>query len=177
MHDHVKRKRHHTVLDVVQQVTAAERTAPLWYGGLLLEKDGKSAQVGAARRKLSDDGHRAKPPKQHFQGSNVNTGKFTIRQNMSWNPETPEARGDGDQAAASGGGSSTGKQMPQPSTEVNMEVTTVMPPTTQQSERTVKLAEGRLELEFGDESEPGHESESKRVDPEQQTESDDQPPQ
>ena len=52
-----------------------------------------------------------------------------------------------------------------------------MSPTTQQAERTVKLAEGLLELGVGDESEPGHESESKGGDPEQQIKSDGQSPQ
>ena len=67
--------------------------------------------------------------------------------------------------------------MPRPSPEVNIEVTTAMPPTTQQSERTVESAEEPLELGVGDESEPGYESESKGGDPEQQVESDDQPQQ
>ena len=58
-----------------------------------------------------------------------------------------------------------------------MEVTTEIPPKTQQPERTVELAEGPLKLVIGSESEPGHESEFKGGDPEQQTESDDQPPQ
>ena len=64
--------------------------------------------------------------------------------------------------------------MPQPSLEVNMRVKAVMPPTTQQPERTVELAEGPLELGLGDESEPGHESELKDGNLKQKTESDDQ---
>ena len=67
--------------------------------------------------------------------------------------------------------------MPQPSPDVDMEVTTAMPPTTQQPERTVEPAEGPLELGVGNEPEPGNESEPKGGNPEQQTESDDQPPQ
>ena len=67
--------------------------------------------------------------------------------------------------------------MPQLSPEVNMQVTTVMQPTTQQPERTVELAEEPLKLGVGDESELGDESEFKGGDLEQQTESDDQPPQ
>ena len=77
---------------------------------------------------------------------NVHTGKIAIRQNVLWHLETPEVRGDGDRAAASGGVSSTCKQMPQPSPEVNLEVTTAMPPTTQQQERMVELAKGPLNL-------------------------------
>ena len=34
---------------------------------------------------------------------NINTGETAIRQNVSWYPEMPEVRGDGDQAAKSGG--------------------------------------------------------------------------
>ena len=171
MRDHVQRKRHHAVSDVIQQVVAAEPVAFLWPGGLL-EKDEKRTQVGAARRKVSDDGYRAEPPKQHLRG----LGKIAIRQNVSWLSETPKIRGDGDQAAASGG-SSTGKQMSQPNLEVNMKVTRAMPPTTQQPERTMELAKGPPVMGFGDESEPGHELKSKGGDPEQQTENDDQPPQ
>ena len=52
-----------------------------------------------------------------------------------------------------------------------------MSPTTQQAERTVELTEGPLELGVGDESEPGHEIESKGGDPEQQTKSGGQSPQ
>ena len=55
----------HAVSDVVQQLATAEPAAPLWHGGLI-EKDKKRAQVGAARRKVADDGHRAKPPKQYL---------------------------------------------------------------------------------------------------------------
>ena len=67
--------------------------------------------------------------------------------------------------------------MSQPILEVNMEVATTIPPTMQQPKRTVELEEGPLELGVGDKSEPGYESESKGDDPEQQTESDYQPPQ
>ena len=67
--------------------------------------------------------------------------------------------------------------MPQSIPKVNMELTTAIPSTTQQPERTVEPAEGPLELGIGYESEPGYESESKGGDPEQQTESEDQPPQ
>ena len=63
--------------------------------------------------------------------------------------------------------------MPQPTPDVNMDVTSAVPATTQQPERTVKVAEAPLELGVGNESEPGHESESKAGNPEQQTESDD----
>ena len=106
---------------------------------------------------------------------NVNTGEIVILQNVSGYAEKPEVRRDGGQAAASRGSSSAGKQMPQPSPEVDMELTTAIPPTTQQPERTVELAEGPPELEGGDESEPRYETESKHGDPGQQTESDDQP--
>ena len=51
-----------------------------------------------------------------------------------------------------------------------------MPPTKQQPERSVELAEGPLELRVGDESKTGHKSEPKGGDPEQQTKGDDQPP-
>ena len=52
-----------------------------------------------------------------------------------------------------------------------------MPPTTQQPERTVEIAEGPLELGVADEVEPGHQSDFKGGDLKQQTKSDDQPPQ
>ena len=65
--DHVQRKRHHVVPDVVRQVAAAEPAVPFWHSGLL-EKDKKRAQVGAAWRKVSDGWHGAKPSKQHLQG-------------------------------------------------------------------------------------------------------------
>ena len=42
-------------------------------------------------------------PSSTFRVLNVNIGEIAIRQNVSWHPETPEVRGDGDQAAASGG--------------------------------------------------------------------------
>ena len=116
-------------------------------------------------------------PSSTFRVLNVNTSEIAIRQNVSWYPETSEVWGNGDQATASGGGSSTGKQMPQPSPKVNMEVTTATPPIMQLPERTMELTEGPLELGVGDESESEHESESNGSDREQQTESDDQPPQ
>ena len=53
-------------------------------------------------------------PSSTFGALNVNTDEITIRQKVSWHPRTPEVRGDNGQAAASGGGSRTGKQMPQP---------------------------------------------------------------
>ena len=43
-------------------------------------------------------------PSSTFRVPNVNIGLIAIRQNVSWNPETPEIRGDGNQVAASGGG-------------------------------------------------------------------------
>ena len=43
-------------------------------------------------------------PSSTFRVLNVNTGEIAIHQNVSWHPKTPEVRGDGDQAAASGGG-------------------------------------------------------------------------
>ena len=70
-------------------------------------------------------------PSSIFRVLNVN-----IRHNVSWHPETPDVRGDAEQVAAFKGSSSTGKQMQQPSPEVSMELTTEMPPTTQQPERT-----------------------------------------
>ena len=88
-------------------------------------------------------------PSSTFRVLHAITGEMAIRQNVSWRPETPEVRGDSDQAAASGGGSSPGKQMPQPSSEINMEVTTAMSPTTQQPERRGELMEGPLELGAG----------------------------
>ena len=42
-------------------------------------------------------------PSSTFRILNVNAGKISIRQNVSWHHGTPEARGDGDQATASGG--------------------------------------------------------------------------
>ena len=62
----------------------------------------------------------------------VNPDKLILRQNVSWHHEMPEVRKDGHQATASGGGgnSTGGKQMPQPSFEVNMEVTTATSSTT-----------------------------------------------
>ena len=83
-------------------------------------------------------------PSSTFRAVNVNNDKVIIGQNASWHPETPEVRGDGDQTAPSGRESTTVKQMPQPSLEVNMEVITAMTPTTQQPERTVELPEGPL---------------------------------
>ena len=106
-------------------------------------------------------------PRSTFRVLKSNTGEIAIRKNVSWQPETPEVRGDGHQTAASGGRSNTGgKQMPQPSPEVGMEVTTALPLTTQQTQRTMEPAEGPLELGVGDKSQPGHESESKGGDPE-----------
>ena len=116
-------------------------------------------------------------PKRIFRVLNVNTGEILIHQSVSWHPETLKVQGDGDQTAVSGGGSSTGEQMPQPCPKVNMEVTTALPPTTQHPERTVELAEGPLELGVGDESESGHELGSKGGDPKQQTESGEHPQQ
>ena len=117
-------------------------------------------------------------PSSTFRVLNVNNGEIAILQSVSWHSETLEVRGDGDQAVASGGGSSTGgKQILQHSPEVNMEVATAMPPTTQQSERTGEPADGTLELGVGHESDQGHKSKSKGGDPEQHTASDSQQPQ
>ena len=46
------------------------------------------------------------------------------------------------------------KQMRQPNSDVNIEVTREVPPTTQQPERLVKPKEGPLELGVGNESDP-----------------------
>ena len=106
MLDHVQRKRHHAVSNEVQQVAAADPAAPVWHVGLL-EKDEKP-QLGTARRNVSGDGHPANHPRETFKVPNVNTGKICIGQNVLWHLETPEDRRNGDQAAASGGVSSTG---------------------------------------------------------------------
>ena len=84
-------------------------------------------------------------PRRTFRVLNDNTGETSIRQNVSWHPETLEVQGDGDEATVSGRATSTGvKQMPQPSPDVNIKVTTAMPPITQQPERTMEPAEGPL---------------------------------
>ena len=41
-------------------------------------------------------------PSSTFRVLDVDIGEIDIRQNVSWHPETPEVREDGDQAAASG---------------------------------------------------------------------------
>ena len=56
---------------------------------------------------------------------------FNIHQNVSWHLKTPEVREDGNPAAASREGSSTGKQMPPPIPEDDIEITKERPPTTQ----------------------------------------------
>ena len=177
MRDPVQRKRHHAVPDVVQQVAAAEPALHPFGTVGYLKRIKRKHDLAPRGEKCLMMGIAQNYPSSTFRVLNVNKGEIAIRQNVSWHPEKPEVREDGDQAAASGEGSNTGKQMPQPSPEVNMEMTTAMSPTTQQPERRVELAEGPLEPGVGDGSGPGHESESKGGDPEQQTESDDQPPQ
>ena len=96
------------------------------------------------------DLRRVKTPKKHLQGPKRQHRRNLHLPERSWHPKTLEVRRDSDEAPASGRGRSNGgEQMPQPSLDVKMKVTTAMPPIIQQPERTMEPAEGPLELGVG----------------------------
>ena len=127
--DHVQHKRHHAVLDVISRPPPPNLLHPFGTVGYLRRMK-KEHELAPSGEKYLMMGIAQNHPRSTVRVLNVNTGETAIRQNVSWHPETPEVRRDGNQAAASEEGSSAGKKMPQPSPDVNTEVAIAMPPRT-----------------------------------------------